>query len=61
MDRGRQHAGSLEMSGQQIAHPDRIDAIHRGMCAADPSVERGERIQHPPAGGSQRSCQRMDS
>ncbi len=43
--------------GQQVAHPDRIDAVHTGMGAANPPIERTQRIQHPTATGSQRSRQ----
>src|SRR6185312_5113924 len=50
----------LGLGGQQVTHPHRVLAVHGGMCAANPPIQRAERVQHPLAGGSQRSGQRMN-
>ena len=47
-------------AGQQVAHADRVDAVHGGVRAADPAVEFGQRVEHLSAGRSQRPRQRMD-
>ena len=53
----RQVAAALR---QQVAHPDRVDAVHGGVRAADPAVEFGQRVEHLFAGRPERSRQRMD-
>lgn len=49
------------LGGEQVTHPDRVLAVHRGVRAAHAAVQLAERVQHPLAGGSQRSGQRMNS
>ena len=50
----------LRLRGQQVTHPNRVVAVHGGVRAARPPIQRAERLQHPLAGGSQRSGQRMN-
>ena len=47
-------------AGERFAHPLGIVVLDRGVRAARPTVEFGQRIEHPLAGGSQHACQRMD-
>ena len=49
----------VRLGRQQIAYPNRVDVIDAGVGTADPPVEGGQGIQHPPAGGSQRPRERM--
>ncbi len=48
------------VGGQHVAHPDGVGAVHAGLHAAGSPVELAERVQHPSAGGPQRTRQGVD-
>ena len=46
--------------GEQFPHPDRISLVHAGLRAAGTTIDVGQRVEDPLAGGTQHPGQFMD-
>ena len=60
-DTGGRNRTVAGLGGQHCTDPKSVGLVDTGLRAAGATVERGERIKNPLAGGAQCTSQRMDS
>lgn len=60
-DTGGRNRAVAGLGGQHCTDPKSVGLVDTGLRAAGATVERGERIKNPLAGGAQCTSQRMDS